>query len=84
MPCWGNVLEIRRLPSTNSAGATSQCFFIFNLANAFLRVNGVMYGTGAVVGPLPDFAVIEAGKAAVFWWHTDNSIEYLPNLKDEV
>lgn len=38
----------------------------------------------AVVGPLPDFAVIETGKAAVFWWHTEGSINYLPRWRDEV
>lgn len=43
-----------------------------------------MYGTNAILGPLPDFAVIEVGETAVLWWHTDESIDYLPSLRDEV
>lgn len=52
-----------------------------NTAHVSLRVNGVVCGVKTLVGPLPDFAVIELGGAAIFWWHTDESIYYLPSEK---
>ncbi len=66
------------LNGTSPAGKAITDFFVLNSSHTSLRINGVLFNPNTLVGPLPDFAVIEVGKAAVFWWHTDESLDYVP------
>ena len=77
-------LDIRRLTGTGLAGEAIIGFFILNSSHTTLRVNGMRCDPTSLVGPLPEFAVIEIGEAAVFWWHSAEGVDYRPEYVDEV
>lgn len=68
-------LELRRLSLDNE---DRYGFFITNGSLAPLFVNGISVGMNMVVGPLPDFAVIEAEDVVFFWWCTVQGVTYIP------
>lgn len=39
---------------------------------------------GAVVGPLPNLAVIELDSVAIFWWRDRQAFDYTPDLKQSI
>lgn len=72
----GKVLDIRRVPNINNSEVG---YFIINTDFENLAVNEHAVGSNLIAGPLPDFAVITLGHAALFWWRTHAAIHYSPS-----
>jgi hypothetical protein len=49
-----------------------------------LAVNRVPVAKGMVVGPLPDFAIIDVGGFFVLWWGSQAGVQYAPTPKRKV
>ena len=71
----GKALEFRRLanPNTDEIG-----YFLVNTNLIELSVNQEMINPNTIVGPLPDFCIIEVGKAPIFWWRTPAALDFAP------
>ncbi|KZF23313.1 hypothetical protein L228DRAFT_267322 [Xylona heveae TC161] len=76
-------LDIRLFSGTSPDGARSVGFFIVNFSHAPIKANGVLILPGGISGPLPEFALIQCGSKAVFWWLTPKSMDYVPEISDE-
>ncbi len=66
------------LRGQSAAGKALTGYFVLNTSDIPLRINRLLCKQNSLLGPLPDFAVIEVGDNAVFWWHTDDSLDYCP------
>lgn len=55
-----------------------QGFFVINKSREEILINGQVMKTGAIVGPLTDFAVIEKNETVIFWWRNKQALEYTP------
>ena len=77
----GKFLEFRRLahPETDTVG-----YFLINTNLVELSVNQQMINPNTIVGPLPDFSVIQVGKIPIFWWRSSAAVDYVPRRSSPV
>ena len=77
-------LDIRRLSGTTNQGEELHEYFVVNLSPMSIHINNLVIRPQNVAGPLPEFAFIEFGDAAAFWWHSRNALEYVPAVMPPV
>lgn len=69
---------MRRAVETTIPDIAEQGFFVINKSREQIFINGQVMKTGAIVGPLTDFAVIEKNETVIFWWRNKQALEYIP------
>ena len=79
-PNANKTLHIRRLIDRRSAGEEEVGYFILALELEGLVINHKTIRPYALVGPLPDFTVIEIGSFSMFWWRTREALDYIPEV----
>lgn len=82
----GAFVQIRRYPDNpidaddgnlDIQGSTST-----NLGEMSVRINDVPIEINVRVGPLPSYAVIEINGSSVFWWRTQEALNFVPKVGD--
>lgn len=71
-------IDFKRLAGKTAEGRDIHGFFLVNLSGGEVKVNHVGIDPERIAGPLPDFAIIEFGEGAAFWWHTRGARSYFP------
>lgn len=75
------VLEARRLHN----GRTKEFgLFILSEQRDSIIVNESAFRKGLLVGPLPDFAVLEVAGRILFWWGSKDAVYYIPQTEPQV
>lgn len=53
-----------------------------NLGEMSVRINDVPIEINVRVGPLPSYAVIQINNSSVFWWRTQEALNFVPKVGD--
>lgn len=53
-----------------------------NLGEMSVRINDVPIEINVRVGPLPSYAIIEINGSSVFWWRTQEALNFVPKVGD--
>lgn len=74
-PVFGGRLEACTIDRTEE----HQPGHFISIDNQLLTINDSIFGQGLLVGPLPEFAIIQLGQRTLFWWRSIEALDYVPN-----
>ena len=79
----GKIMKIRRFAKP-TANTKEIGYFLVNSSLGQLCVNQQLFGPNTIIGPLPDFSIIEVGPRPIFWWRTPEALNFSPRSRRSV